>query len=139
MLQTVAIVVRREGKEAIVEARPSGGCGQCGDTCGTGKLSQLFCTQPRRFRVHNGIDAGIGEEVHVSVADGVLLRSALTMYLLPLLLALGGGMLGMHWADTAARGDAYAALGVALGLAAGFVLIRLSALRRTEVLPVITR
>jgi sigma-E factor negative regulatory protein RseC len=142
MLETRAIVVQLEGPEAIVEARQSGGCGHCDDAkgCGAGKLSQLFCTQPRRFRVHNGINARIGEEVEVSLADGVLLRSALTMYFLPLLLALGGGMLGTHWATDYASSDAYAALGAVLGLAAGFLLVRLSTLRRlSSAAPVIKR
>ena len=131
MLETRAIVVQLEGFDAIVEARQSGGCGHCDDAkgCGAGKLSQLFCTQPRRFRVHNGINARIGEEVEVSMADGVLLRSALIMYFLPLLLALAGGMLGSRWAFDYASGDAYAAVGAALGLTAGFLLVRLSRLR----------
>lgn len=143
MLETRAIVIQLEGMDAIVEARPSGGCGHCDNekSCGSSKLSQLFCTEPRRFRVHNGINARIGEEVQVSVADGVLLRSALTMYFLPLLLLLAGGMLGAHWTADAASSDAYAALGAVLGLAAGFLLIRLSALRHPSSgkPPVITR
>ena len=143
MLEARAIVVQVEGAEAIVEATRSGGCGHCDSKqgCGSGKLSQLFCSQPRRFRVRNGINARIGEEVQVSLADGVLLRSALVMYFLPLLLALGGGGLGTWAADSAADADMYAALGAAVGLAAGFLLIRLSALRRLSAAtpPVITR
>ena len=143
MLETRAIVIQLEGDGAIVEARPSGGCGHCDNQkgCGSSKLSQLFCTEPRRFRVHNGINARIGEEVQVSVADGVLLRSALTMYFLPLLLLLAGGMLGARWTADTASSDLYAAVGAALGLAAGFLLIRLSALRHpfSGKPPVITR
>lgn len=131
MLETRATVVLLDGPDAIVESRPSGGCGHCDNQqgCGSGNLSQLFCTEPRRFRVHNGIDAHIGEEVQVSVADGVLLRTALVMYLLPLLLALVGGMLGSQLASDSASSDGYAALGVAFGLASGFVGVRLSVLR----------
>lgn len=143
MLETRAIVVRLDGADAIVESRPGGGCGHCDNEkgCGTGKLSQLFCTTPRHFRVRNDIDAHVGEEVQVSVGDGVLLRSALIMYFLPLLLAIGGGMLGMRWAADAAGEDAYAAIGAVCGLAAGFLLIRWSALRRSSAAapPVITR
>ena len=143
MLETRAIVVQLQGPEAIVEARQSGGCGHCDDAkgCGAGKLSQLFCMQPRRFRVRNGINARIGEEVEVAMADGVLLRSALTMYFLPLLLALVGGMLGTHWAFDYTSGDIYAAVGAALGLTAGFLLVRLSRLRllSSSAAPVIKR
>ena len=143
MLEARAIVVQLEGSVAVVEARQSGGCGHCDNPngCGANKLSQLFCTKPRRFRVRNAIDARIGEEVEVSIADGVLLRSALTVYFLPLLLALAGGMLGAHWAFDYASSDAYAAVGAASGLGAGFLLIRLSRLRLLSgpAMPVIKR
>ena len=143
MLEARAIVVHLEGPEAIVEARQSGGCGHCDNPkgCGANKLSQLFCTKPRQFRVSNTINARIGEEVEVSIADGVLLRSALTMYFLPLLLAFGGGMLGTYLAFDYASGDAYAAVGAALGLVAGFLLVRLFRLRilSSSAAPVIKR
>lgn len=140
MLEARAIVIQLEGREAVVEARQSGGCGHCDDAkgCGAGKLSQLFCVRPRRFRVRNAINAHIGEEVEVQIADGVLLRSVLTVYFLPLLLALAGGMLGTGWADQA-NTDGYAAVGAALGLVAGFLLVRLTALRSPADAPTIRR
>ena len=130
MLETRAIVVRLDGTDAIVESRPEGGCGHCDNrqSCGSGKLSQLFLTAPRRFRVRNAIEAHIGEEVQVAVADGALLRSALVMYFLPLLLLLAGGMLGGHWAPDAASSDAWSAVGGGFGLAVGFLLIKRSGL-----------
>lgn len=129
MLETRAIIVRLDGAEAVVEAMQGGGCGHCDSKngCGGGKLSALFCTQPRRFRVHNGIDARVGDEVQVSVADGALLRSALIMYMLPLALLLLGATLGASLADGVSRRDAYAVIGALFGLAAGFALARLSA------------
>lgn len=144
MLETRAIIIQLDGTEAVVEAQQAGGCGNCDKVngCTSGKLSKLFCTQPRRFRVYNGIDARIGEEVQVIVADGVLLRSALTLYVLPLLSLLVGGLLGSHWADTAANRDAYAAIGALIGLVAGFALARLLALRQhtsSNAQPVIAR
>lgn len=135
--------MRVEGRDAIVEAVQSGGCGHCDSAkgCGSGKLSQLFCAEPRRFRVRNDIEARIGEEVQVSVADGVLLKSALVMYFVPLLSALGGGALGGSLAAADAAQDLYAATGAALGLLLGFLLIRLSVLRHASALgtPVIGR
>jgi len=124
MLETRAIVIQLEGAEAIVEAVQSGGCGLCvsGKGCGSGKLSQMLCVRPRQFRVHNGINARIGEEVQVAVADGILLRSALTLYGLPLLLLFSGALLGAHWIDGTSGRDAGAAMGAAAGLLAGFLL-----------------
>jgi sigma-E factor negative regulatory protein RseC len=134
MLQTRAIVIRLEGSEAVVEATRNGGCGLCDSKngCGSGKLSQLFCTRPRRFVVHNEAGAGVGDEVQVSVADGALLRGAAVVYLLPLALLFAGGSLGSYWADgSAVSSDIWAASGALLGLLAGFVLARQLAMRRT--------
>ena len=78
----------------------------------------------------------------MSVADGVLLRSAAIIYLLPLALLLAGGLLGSHWAGDAGHRDGYAAIGALPGLAAGFALVRLVTLRQSAlspVQPVVTR
>jgi sigma-E factor negative regulatory protein RseC len=128
VLETRAIIIQVNGTEAIVEALHNSGCGHCsgGNSCGSGKLSKLFCVRPRRFRARNEIKAQVGEEVRISMMDGALLRSALILYGLPLLLLLGGALLGMRWPG----GDAGAASGAGVGLAAGFLLARFAALRQ---------
>lgn len=121
MLETRAIVVRIDGQYAMVQANHGNGCGQCnGKGCGTGKLSQLFCSKPRQFQVDNPINAGIGDEVIVSVADGAVLRGIWLVYLLPLALLVAGALLGSIYADLDQR-DGYAAAGALLGLTIGFV------------------
>lgn len=133
MLETRAIVIRIEGAEAVVEAGQGGGCGLCGGKggCGSSKLSQLFCTQPRQFRVRNEAGVCVGDEVQVSMAEGALLRGAAMVYLLPLLLLLAGGGLGSYWAgDNPVSHDIWAACGALIGLAAGFALARQLALRQ---------
>lgn len=144
MLETRAIIIQVDGTEAIVEAAQGGGCGQCNSAngCASGKLSKMFCAQPRRFRVHNGIEARVGDEVQVSLQDGVLLRSASILYLLPLALLMAGGFLGASMATSTAGRDGYAALGALLGLVLGLVGARWYTLRQPashEVRPVITR
>jgi sigma-E factor negative regulatory protein RseC len=133
MLETRAIVIRLEGGKAVVEAGQGGGCGHCDSKngCGSGKLTQLFCSRPRQFVVHNEAGARVGDEVQVTVADGALLRSVVVMYVLPLVLLLAGGLLGSHWAGgNAVSGDAWAASGALLGLLAGFVFARRLAVSR---------
>ncbi len=126
MLETRAIVVHVQGNEALVEAKGGGGCGHCDSEkgCGSGKLSQMFCNKPRQFKVHNEANASVGDEVQITLPDGVLLRSSIIMYVIPLSLLLSGGMLGAHWASDAASRDIYAAIGSLLGLVSGFVLSR---------------
>jgi sigma-E factor negative regulatory protein RseC len=124
MLETRAIVIHIQGTEALVEAVGEGGCGQCSSEkgCGSSKLSQLFCSKPRQFRVHNEAKASIGDEVQITLQDGVLLRSSLLVYVLPLVLLLAGGMLGSHWAKDAVSRDGFAVMGSFLGLIGGFVI-----------------
>jgi sigma-E factor negative regulatory protein RseC len=126
MLETRAIVVHVHGKDALVETKGGAGCGNCDSEngCGSSKLTQLFCSKPRQFRVRNESDAAVGDEVQITLPDGVLLRSSMLMYVVPLSLLLSGGMLGAHWANNATSRDGYAALGSLLGLIGGFVLAK---------------
>ncbi len=141
MLDTRAIVVRVEGKEAVVEAVHGGGCGACaGGSCSSGSMSKMLCVKPRQFRVRNEIGAQIGDEVEVSVAEGALLRSALTLYALPMALLFAGAVAGSSWAGAGGH-DAGAAAGAAVGLLSGFALARIITSRpeRAASSPVITR
>ena len=133
MLETRAIVVQIEGRYALVNASQGNGCEQCnGKGCGSGKLTQLFCGKPRRFRVDNSIDARVGDEVIVSVADGAVLRGIGLVYLLPLALLVAGVLLGSLFATQMEQRDGYAAAGAGIGLIGGFILSRWIASRRID-------
>ena len=94
MLETRAVIVQIEGQYAFVQASQASGCEQCnGKGCGAGKLSQLFCSKPRQFQVDNSINADVGDEVIVSVAEGSVLRGISVVYLLPMLLLVLGAAL----------------------------------------------
>ncbi|MDP1997643.1 MAG: SoxR reducing system RseC family protein [Gallionella sp.] len=142
MLETRAIVVQVDGKHAFVQANQGNGCGQCsGKGCGTGKLSQLFCSKPRQFQVDNSINARVGDEVIVSVAEGAVLRGIGLVYLLPLLLLITGATLGSLLATQPEQSDVYAATGAFSGLAAGFIFAKWSSSHRShrQNLPYIAR
>lgn len=125
MLETRARVVQIDGQYALVQVSQSNGCEQCnGKGCGSGKLSQLFCSKPRQFRVDNSIDASIGDEVIVSVADGAVMRGIGLAYLLPLALLVLGVVLGSSCATQVEQRDIYAAVGAGIGLIGGFAMSR---------------
>ncbi|HZW24172.1 MAG TPA: SoxR reducing system RseC family protein [Gallionella sp.] len=139
-LETRATVVRVEGAVSFVEAVQTGSCGQCsGKGCGTAKLSQAFCREPRQFKVDNPIGAKVGDQVVVSVADGAVLRGIGLVYLLPLALLVGGAALGNAVAATDGLRDGYAAAGGASGLIAGFLLSRWLDSMQSGRLPCIVR
>ena len=126
MIETRAIIIRLDGKEALVEAVQGGGCGNCDSAngCGSGKLTRLFGNKPRRFRVENAANAPVGAVVSVTLAEGVLLRSALLMYLLPLIFMLAGAIYGARFMNGIWSADVSAAVGALAGLVSGFVLAR---------------
>jgi sigma-E factor negative regulatory protein RseC len=125
MLETPALVVQTEQAAALVEADFGGGCGSgmCAKGgCGAAVLAQLFSRNPRGpMRVGNPIQASIGERVIVGVEEGMLVRSTLVAYLLPLAMLLGGALAGRAWGP---GGDGTAAVGALLGLVAGWGLAR---------------
>ena len=129
MIEMRAIVIQLDGRDASVQPVGTGGCGHCDSEggCGSGTLTKVFCgDKPRQFKVRNEVNARIGDEIQVSIPDGVLLRGAIKMYVLPLLLLLAGGIAGVGMAGDGAGRDAYAVVGAVLGLLLGFVLAKMS-------------
>ena len=126
MLETRAIIIKIQGNEAMVEAIGEGGCGHCSSEngCGSGTLGKLFCSHPRQFKVLNEAQAVVGEEVQITLQDGVLLRSSMLLYVLPLVLLLAGGMLGSLMSSNPTSKDGFAAAGSLLGMVAGFLLAK---------------
>jgi sigma-E factor negative regulatory protein RseC len=126
MLETRAVIVQVKGQYALVRASHVNGCAQCnGKGCGAAKLSRLFCSKPRQFQVDNPINAGVGEEVVISVAEGAILRGIGLVYLLPLLLMVIGAMLGNAWVwQSAGQHEGYATAGALFGLVAGFIAVK---------------
>lgn len=126
MLETRAVVMQLLDKQcALVQASQGGSCGQCsGKGCGASKLSRMFCSKPRQFKVDNQANAKVGDEVIVSVVEGTVLRGIGLVYLLPLVLLFVGATLAGSWATQEAQRDGYAALGALSGLVVGFVFAK---------------
>ncbi len=121
MLEQRAVIVKADKGYAFVQASRASGCEQCdGKGCGSSKLGQLFCSKPRLFQVDNKINAGVGDQVIISVAEGAVLRGIGLVYMLPLLLSLAGALFGNALVLQDGQRDGYAAVGALLGLALGF-------------------
>lgn len=125
MSQCEARVVVASGGEVWVEvAGRAPTCGNCktADACQTGLLG--LTAGPRRYRVANRIGAQVGDQVQLIVAEGTLWRASLWSYAVPLLLAIGGAIIGQSM-----FGDVAAAAGTVLGLACGVGVLRWNEIR----------
>lgn len=131
MIEEPATVLRVAGDAAWVRCEREAGCARCaeGRGCGGGLLGRLLGDRLREIRVlRQPADLQAGERVILALDEGVLLRGAFLVYLLPLLcLGLGAGLAAWAasaWLPTAVREPA-AVAGALAGLAAGFAWARL--------------
>ena len=125
MSQCEAVVVAASGSEVWVEVpgrAPS--CGNCSNTDGCQEGLLGLSAGPRRYRLDNLIGARVGDHVQLSVAEGTLWRASLLSYVLPLVLAIGGAVIGQSQA-----GDGAAAIGTLAGLGCGLALLRAGEMR----------
>lgn len=116
MTESEATVIRVDGDHLWLGV--DNGCSGCD------KISSCGAGDGRLQRVRNTIGARIGDRVVVTVPDGAVLKAALYSYLVPLLLALTGAAAG-----TSLDGDRGAVGGALVGLAAGWLALRLASRR----------
>lgn len=118
MITETATVVEADDKGyALVATQRTGACGSCGanKVCGTAVLDGVIGRKIARLRVRNPVAARPGQTVEIGIDDAALVKSSALMYLLPLVLLLGGAAAG-QWLS----GEAGAIIGAALGLLVGF-------------------
>jgi positive regulator of sigma E activity len=120
-----AVVVGVAGDEVWVEVPGRApACGNCKTADGCQDSLLGLSAGPRRYRVANSVGARVGDHVRLIVAEGVLWRASLVSYVLPLLLAVGGAVIGQSLG-----GDAWALAGTLGGLGAGLILLRRNEMR----------
>ena len=123
MIESEAVVLRVENDHAWVRIRPHAPCGHCDPEtgCKTVAMTRMFSGNKQEFTVLNPIAAREGDLVKVAIADGVLLKSALRGYGLPLAGVLAGAaagrlLFGAEGADLASLAGAIAGAVLALGV-----------------------
>lgn len=125
MIESEAQVMRRDGQHVWVRIKPHAPCGNCDPKtgCKSVAITRLFGNAQESFRVKNTVNADAGDFVRIGVADGMLLRSALAAYGVPLLALMVGAAVG-HMIEPFGLPDLGAVLGAALGFVMGFALLK---------------
>lgn len=122
MIEETARVIAIEGSQLLLEAETRAACNACAarQGCGTSVLSKWVGRKFTRFQAPNTVNARVGDEVVVGLAEEAMLKGSVLVYLLPLLAMIGFALLadGLVSTDTASR-----ELLVLISAVAGFVLM----------------
>ena len=125
MIEERAVVAEAGIGYAWVEIQRQSACGTCqaSSGCGSAALAKVWGVRSVRTRVRSAGSLRPGDEVIIGLTDGVLLRGALLVYLLPLMLLLAGALLGETVLVDA--GEELVILFGALGLGLGLLIVRI--------------
>ncbi|MDH4101082.1 MAG: SoxR reducing system RseC family protein [Nitrospirota bacterium] len=109
-MEEEAVVISVQGENATVRIMRSGSCDGCSakSTCGTGSSGEEKVTEAL-----NPVGAAPGQRVIISIKPGVVLKASLIVYLLPILVLIGGAILGKEMATSMgneAQSDFWAAV-----------------------------
>jgi sigma-E factor negative regulatory protein RseC len=109
---------------AQVEPTAQSGCGGCASrsNCGVSGLGRYFSARRKSIGVQCNADVQAGDELHLSMSEGDLIKAGLLAYLLPSVLAL----LGAGIATSNDLGDAAAVVGAGSGIAVGLLMGRIT-------------
>jgi sigma-E factor negative regulatory protein RseC len=107
---------------ATLEIERKSACGLCGQTrgCGNSIWGKLFAHQSTAFKAQNRINAKVGQSVIVGINESALLKSALLLYILPLVTLFLGAIL----ATKINPSDASAMVGAVVGLVLGLIWVK---------------
>lgn len=107
---------------ATIEVVRKTACGICGKTqgCGNAIWGKIFAHKMTSFKADNDIDAKVGQSVIVGIDERAVMRSALLLYMVPLVTMFLGAILisQVHVSDIAAM------IGAIIGLLVGYCWVR---------------
>lgn len=127
MIEEQAQVTKAEGDFVEILTEKRSACGSCSAKagCGTSLLSTWFPQRRLTLRLRNDVGAKCGDSVIVGLDEGLLQRSSLLLYALPLAGFLSGAVAGEYgFQFVGLHSELGAVLMGLLGLSATLVLVR---------------
>ncbi|MCL4471608.1 MAG: SoxR reducing system RseC family protein [Gammaproteobacteria bacterium] len=130
MIETQAVVMKTEDSVAYVQAERKSSCSGCSESnCGTSVLANFFGQKAPLYRANNELGAKVGERVMVGLEESALFKGTLLLYMFPILLLFAGAVTGGALAATADAREACSVAGAVIGLAAGFLWLKIFSAR----------
>lgn len=111
MIEQNANVIRVEGEIAWLQVQRESTCGSCGvrKGCGTNTFSKVLGNRFSEIKALNKLDLKPGDNVTIALHESTLLKSALLMYMLPLVTMFLSAILG-SWATQILSGQSNQAI-----------------------------
>ena len=145
MIEERARVIAVENNQLLLEAQTRAACNACAakQGCGTSVLSKWVGRKFTRFQAPNTVNARVGDEVVVGLAEEAMLKGSVFVYLLPLLAMIGFALLAdsLISTDTASR-DLLVLVSAVAGFALMLVISRLflsTGSNKSRLTPVVLR
>ncbi|MGD2052544.1 MAG: SoxR reducing system RseC family protein [Gammaproteobacteria bacterium] len=145
MIEETARVIAIENGQLWLEAQTTSACSACEakQGCGTSVLSKWVGRKFTRFQVPNTVNARVGDEVVVGLAEEAMLKGSVLVYLLPLLAMIGFALLAesLIAAEAGAR-DLMVLVSAIVGFALTLAIARrllASSSNRSKLTPVVLR
>lgn len=127
MIEQQAIILSTEiqGEDqsvATIEVVRKTACELCGKTrgCGNALWGKIFAHKTTSFKAENSIDAKVGQSVIVGIDEKAVMKSALLLYIVPLVTMSIGTILASQISST----DFVAMIGAAVGLVVGYFWVK---------------
>lgn len=107
---------------ATIEVVRQSACSICGKTrgCGNALWGKMFAHKTPSFIAENAIGAKVGQHVVVGIDEEALMRTALLLYMLPLVMMFFGAILA-SWLFAS---DGLVLIGAAVGMLMGFFWVK---------------
>ncbi|HKK54931.1 SoxR reducing system RseC family protein [Marinobacter sp.] len=121
MIRESGRVIALKDDKAWVQTIRTSACESCSARSGCGQrvLARASSGRANQILVINHLNARVGDQVTVAIAESALISASLLVYGLPLVLMILGAVTGQHWLP---HQDAGAIAGAVAGLVAGFGL-----------------
>jgi sigma-E factor negative regulatory protein RseC len=124
MIEERAVILSLDDvlSNATLEIERKTACGLCGQTrgCGNSIWGKLFAHQSSAFKAQNRINAKVGDSVIVGINEQALLKSAMLLYIVPLVTLFIGATLTQQIFDS----NGYIMLGALFGLIIGLLWVK---------------
>jgi sigma-E factor negative regulatory protein RseC len=145
VIEERARVIAIKNDQLLLEAETRAACNACEarQGCGTSVLSKWVGRKFTRFQAPNTVNASVGDEVVVGLAEEAMLKGSVFVYLLPLVAMIIFALLadGLISADAATR-DLLVLVSAVVGFSLALTISRLvlsSRSNRIRLTPVVIR